>query len=228
MGKRKLEKFEAINTFPNVYQNTSWHQPNCTDYHGTHVEIKGNWQKLVFKNKNPLVVELACGKGDYTLALAQLFPKINFLGIDLKGNRIWKGALQAQELSLMNVHFFRTRIELLAHFFDAQEIDEIWITFPDPHLKKIRAQNRLTSHRFLNIYKPLLKSDGIIHLKTDSLPLYEFTKETIKSLNLNLITDINNVYENEPTDKRLNIQTYYEKKHLANGLAIKYLKFSFN
>jgi len=118
--------------------------------------------------------------------------------------------------------------ELLPHFFDLQEIDEIWITFPDPHLKKIRAQNRLTSHRFLNIYKPLLKSDGIIHLKTDSLPLYEFTKETIKSLNLNLIIDVNNVYENEPADKRLNIQTYYEKKHLANSLTIKYLKFSFN
>ncbi len=227
MGKDKLKKFEAIGTFPNVFQNTSWHQPNCTNCKGENVAIKGRWNKLVFKNDKPIVVELACGKGEYTLALAQQFPHCNYIGIDLKGNRIWKGAQKALELHLNNVHFLRTRIELLAHFFGAQEISAIWITFPDPHLREVKAQKRLTSERFLNIYKPLLKPSAPIQLKTDSKPLYEFTKTTIQQLNLDLLVDYPDIYSLGKYEEILDVKTYYEKKHLANGLTIMYVKFRF-
>lgn len=227
MGKGKLAKFEAIGTYSNVFQNTSWHQPNCTNLHRENVAIKGEWNRLVFKNDHPIVVELACGKGEYTLALAQQFPKCNYIGIDLKGNRIWKGAKKALELKLNNVHFLRTSIELLTHFFAEKEISEIWITFPDPHLRGAKAQKRLTSERFLNIYKPLLKPLAPIQLKTDSQPLYFFTKSTIEELNLNLMVDYPDIYALEKYDDILNVKTYYEKKHLAKGLTIKYLKFCF-
>lgn len=227
MGKDKLRKFEAIGTFPNVFQNTSWHQPNCTNNKGENLTIKGQWNDLVFQNEKPIVVELACGKGEYTLALAQKCPQYNYIGIDLKGNRIWKGAQKAQELNLTNVHFLRTRIELLAHFFALQEISEIWITFPDPHLREVKAQKRLTSERFLNIYKPLLKPKAPIQLKTDSIPLYQFTKTTIKQLNLELLADYSDIYSIKDIDDTLTVKTYYEKKHLANDLTIMYLKFCF-
>jgi len=228
MGKGKLEKFEAIGTYANVFQNTSWHSPNCTNYKGENVSIKGNWNTLVFKNDKPIVLELACGKGEYTLALAQRNPHSNYIGIDLKGNRIWKGAKKALELNLNNVHFLRTSIELLSHFFAKEEVSEIWITFPDPHLRGAKAQKRLTSERFLKIYQPLLKPLAPIQLKTDSNPLYKFTKNTIQKLNLDLLADYPDIYALEEYDDVLNVKTYYEKKHLANGLTIKYLKFCFN
>jgi len=227
MGKGKLQKFEAIGNYANVFQNTSWHQPNCTNYKGENVAIKGNWNTKVFKNEKPIVLELACGKGEYTLALAQQFPKCNYIGIDLKGNRIWKGAKKALELKLTNAHFLRTKIELLHHFFASQEVSEIWITFPDPHLRGVKAQKRLTSERFLNIYKPLLKPSAPIQLKTDSKPLYEFTKTTIKQLNLDLLVDYPDIYSLDEYEEILDVKTYYEKKHLANGLTIMYVKFRF-
>jgi len=219
--------YEAIGTYSNVFQNTSWHEPNCTNYKGENVDIKGKWNTLVFKNDHPIVLELACGKGEYTLALSQKYPNCNYIGIDLKGNRIWKGAKKALELNLTNVHFLRTSIELLSHFFAEEEISEIWITFPDPHLRGIKAQKRLTSERFLNIYKPLLKPLAPIQLKTDSKPLYKFTKNTIQQLNLNLLTDYSDIYALENCEDILKVKTYYEKKHLANGLSITYLKFCF-
>jgi len=228
MGKGKLQKFEAIGTYANVFQNTSWHEPNCTNCKGENVAIKGAWNTYVFKNENPLVLELACGKGEYTLALAQQFPQCNYIGIDLKGNRIWKGAKKALELNLTNVHFLRTRIELLHHFFAAQEVSEIWITFPDPHSRGAKAQKRLTSERFLNIYKPLLKPLAPIQLKTDSQPLYDFTKNTIQQLDLDLLIDYPDIYAMKEYENILDVKTYYEKKHLANGLTIMYVKFCFN
>jgi len=227
MGKAKLKKFQDLNEFSNVFQNTDWHKPCCINYVGENVSIKGNWRKLVFKNDNPIVLELACGKGEYTLGLAEHTPCQNYIGIDLKGNRIWKGAKKALEMDLKNVHFLRTQIELLPHFFVAEEISEVWITFPDPHLRGVKSQKRLTSERFLNIYKPLLKASAPIHLKTDSSPLYEFTKVTIKQLGMQLLKDYADVYQEPNIDEVLNIKTYYEKKHLANELKIKYLRFCF-
>jgi len=227
MGKAKLKKFQDLNEFSNVFQNTDWHKRNCINYCGENINIKGNWRKIVFENDKPIVLELACGKGEYTVAMAQTYPNQNFIGIDLKGNRIWKGAKYALELNLSNVHFFRTRIELLSHFFDTQEINDIWITFPDPHLRGTKAQSRLSSERYLNIYKPLLAVGATINLKTDSKPLYDFTKLTINKLNLNLVTDIEDIYSHQNIPEILNIKTYYEKKHLANGLKIYYLKFKF-
>jgi len=227
MGKAKLKKFQDINQFSNVFQNTDWHKPVCINHCGENISIKGNWRKQLFKNENDIVLELACGKGEYSVELAQTYPNINFIGIDIKGNRIWNGAKKALELKLPNVHFLRTNIELLAHFFDEKEINHIWITFPDPHLRGVKSQKRLTSERFLNIYKPLLKTEATINLKTDSEPLYDFTKLTINKLHLNLISDIADIYEQQNYPEVLNIKTYYEKMHLANGLKIFYLKFGF-
>jgi len=227
MGKGKLRKFAELSTFANVFQNTSWEEPNCTTYRGELIEIKGKWNSLIFKNDHPIILELACGKGEYTLGLAEHTSHQNYIGIDLKGNRIWKGAKKALEMDLKNVHFLRTQIELLPHFFVAEEISEVWITFPDPHLRGVKSQKRLTSERFLNIYKPLLKASAPIHLKTDSSPLYEFTKVTIKQLGMQLLKDYADVYQEPNIDEVLNIKTYYEKKHLANELKIKYLSFCF-
>jgi len=225
MGKAKLKKFQDLSEFSNVFQNTDWHEPTCINHLKEDINIKGVWRKSVFKNDNPIVLELACGKGEYSVALAQTYLNKNFIGIDIKGNRIWTGAKKALELKLPNTHFLRTRIELLSHFFEKEEVNEIWITFPDPHLRGVKSQKRLTSERFLNIYKPLLKPGATINLKTDSKPLYNFTKLTINEMNLNLITDIADIYAHENRPKVLNIKTYYEKMHLANGLKIYYLKF---
>jgi len=227
MGKGKLKKFQDLKKFSNVFQNTDWHKPTCINYLEDNIKVKGVWRKSVFKNDNPIVLELACGKGEYTVELAQTYPNQNFIGIDIKGNRIWKGSKKALELKLPNAHFLRTRIELLHHFFEKEEVNEVWVTFPDPHLRGAKSQKRLTSERFLNIYKPLLKAGATINLKTDSKPLYDFTKWTINEMNLNLITDIADIYANENLPAVLNIKTYYEKMHLAKGLKIYYLKFEF-
>jgi len=227
MGKAKLKKFEDLNEFPNVFQNTDWHAPTCINHIGENIIIKGKWRKEIFKNEHAIILELACGKGEYTVELAQTYPNQNFIGIDIKGNRIWTGAKKALEMQLSNAHFLRTRIELLPHFFEKDEVSDIWITFPDPHLRGAKSQKRLTSERFLNIYKPLLKDGATINLKTDSKPLYNFTKLTIAELKLNLITDIADIYAQGNLPEVLNIKTYYEKMHLANGLKIYYLKFGF-
>lgn len=227
MGKAKLKKFQDLNEFCNVFQNTDWFKPTCINYLKENITVKGNWQKSVFKNENPIVLELACGKGEYTVALAQTYTNKNFIGIDIKGNRIWKGAKKALALALPNAHFLRTRIELLHHFFEKEEVNEIWITFPDPHLQGAKSQKRLTSERFLNIYRPLLKAGASINLKTDSKPLYDFTKRTIAKLNLSIITDIVDIYAQENILEKLQIKTYYEKMHLAKGLKIYYLQFAF-
>jgi len=227
LGKAKLQKFEDLNQMPNVFQNTRWDKAVCINHKQEPLDIKDNWRSTVFNNDNPLILELACGKGEYSIGLAQKYPNKNFVGVDIKGNRIWSGAKQAQELNLKNVHFMRTRIEMIHELFAENEVDEIWITFPDPYLSKTKTQKRLTSTRFLKLYKTILKDDGQLHLKTDSQPLYAFTKETIEEEGLTLIQDIPDVYAEANRPAILNIQTYYEKMHLANGLKITYLNFKF-
>ncbi len=226
MGKGKLKKFADLNSLPNVFQNYHWESPYVKHLGDDRVLLKGKWRSDVFKNENPLILELACGKGEYSVGLGERYPDKNFVGVDLKGNRIWNGAQQAVDRGLNNVAFLRTRIELIEFYFEPNEVDEIWITFPDPYLRKSRSKKRLTSSRFLALYKPILKDGGFINLKTDSQELYEFTKEVIEEEKLNLIQDIPDVYAKPDRPEILNIKTYYEKMHLDLGKAITYLKYT--
>ena len=226
--RNKLEKFAELLTFPNVYQNYHYKDPILQGAHGKEADLKGSWCSEHFKNDAPLVVELACGGGEYTLALAELYPSKNFLGVDIKGNRIWKGARKALAANLKNVVFLRTRIEQLMHFFAPAEIDEIWITFPDPFLRKSKANRRLTSTHFLDTYSSLLKKDGEVHLKTDSPELFEFTLDTLQAYpSCELISAEDDIYGKTLIKPELAIQTFYEKMHLAEGKTIKHIQFRF-
>lgn len=216
MGKDKLRRFAEIETFENVYQLDAGKL------------LKGTWARTQFKNQNPLVLELACGKGEYTVNLARLFPNRNFIGIDYKGNRIWRGAKTAIEDGIPNVAFLRIQIENILDYFDEEEVDEIWITFPDPQPQISREKKRLTSPRFLEMFKQILKPGGFINLKTDNDQLYAYTLEQIKVANLKIHAQTENLYHSELVDEVLSIKTYYEKKYLANEKNINYLKFSFN
>lgn len=169
MAKRKLERFAAIETFSNVFQHVQ------TSHQISDFEQKGKWKESVFKKENPLVLELGCGKGEYTIGMARAFKNKNFLGLDLKGNRIWRGAKTALDETLENAAFLRCRIENIEKAFDKNEVDEIWITFPDPQPQKTRERKRLTAPGFLKRYKNILKPNGKIHLKTDSFSLYSYT-----------------------------------------------------
>ena len=215
MGKDKLRRFAEISTFPNVLQLDEG------------LPLKGNWSKEHFKNTNPLVIELACGKGEYTVNLAQLFPEKNFIGIDYKGNRIWRGAKTALEENIENVAFLRIQIENILNYFDEGEISEMWITFPDPQPQLSREKKRLTFPGFLEKYKKILKTGGILHLKTDNDGLHDYTFEKINQLGLILHTKTEDLYNSEFVDDVLSIKTYYEKKYLATDKNINYLKFSF-
>lgn len=226
MGKKnKLLKFAQLSEFPNVIQNFSFKNPeaNCLN---KKIDVKGKWKSEIFKNDNPLVLELACGKGEYSIGLSKIYPNKNFIGVDLKGNRIWRGAKNADEQSLENVKFLRTKIELLSYFFEAKEVDEIWIVFPDPQLKDKREKHRLTSPQFLEKYKQLLKPNGFINLKTDSPQLYDYTLEIIEKEKLFLHKNIKNIYAQSEVSEELQIKTYYEGKHLEDNRIIKYLQFS--
>ena len=220
MGKGKLRRFEEMNTFENVIQ-APFEEVFKKDFH-----LKNNWHKEVFKNNHPIVLELGCGKGEYTLGLAQKFPEKNFIGIDIKGARMWKGASEALHNKLENTRFLRTRIEFITAFFARDEISEIWITFPDPQIKKRRNKKRLTSSRFLNAYKQILKEDGVIHLKTDSAELYSYTQEIIHFNKLNNIYCTEDLYHSDLQDEILNIHTFYEQMFLDEGKKITYTKFS--
>ena len=215
MGKDKLRRFAEISTFPNVLQLDEG------------LPLKGNWSKEHFKNTNPLVIELACGKGEYTVNLAQLFPEKNFIGIDYKGNRIWRGAKTALEENIENVAFLRIQIENILNYFDEGEISEMWITFPDPQPQLSREKKRLTFPGFLEKYKKILKTGGILHLKTDNDGLHDYTFEKINQLGLIVHTKTEDLYNSEFVDDVLSIKTYYEKKYLATDKNINYLKFSF-
>lgn len=225
MSKAKLEKFAEIATFPNVVRNVDFKNPALINCHGEKTDYRGIWSAAFFQNERPVVLELACGKGEYTVEMAQHFPEKNFIGVDLKGNRIWTGARRALDLGLKNAAFLRTRIELLPFFFAQDEISEIWITFPDPFLRKSKAQRRLTSPFFLAKYRLICRHDAVVHLKTDDLTLFEFSKETASQAPCNILEINEDVYKNGEPDGALAIKTFYEKMHLAEGRTIRYLKF---
>lgn len=218
MGKNKLSKFADMATYPNVFQYT------YATLQTESFPMKGKWKSDYFRNDNPIVLELGCGKGEYTVGLAQLFPEKNFIGIDIKGARMWTGATEALNENLGNVAFLRTHIELLHHFFAENEVSEIWITFPDPQMSK--TNKRLTSTRFMNMYSRVLADGGIVHLKTDSNFLYTYTKAMIEENNLPVLTDTDDLYQSGIDDKILNIQTFYEQQWRSRGLNIKYIKFT--
>jgi tRNA (guanine-N7-)-methyltransferase len=211
MGQKKLQRFAEIETFPNVLIYPQ--------------QMQGAWAKH-FNNNHPLTLELACGKGDYTLGLARKYPEGNFLGVDLKGNRIWRGAKTALNEKLANVSFLRTQIEQLTDYFAPGEVKDIWITFPDPFLRKSKARKRLTHPRFLALYQQVLAPGGTINLKTDSAELYHFTQYVISAIGCTLIEDVPNVYALETVPELLQIKTYYEGMHLADGRTIRFLKFT--
>ncbi|WP_316755221.1 tRNA (guanosine(46)-N7)-methyltransferase TrmB [Pedobacter aquatilis] len=215
MGKDKLRRFAEIETFANVYQLEEG-KP-----------LKGNWAKEHFKNDNPIVLELACGKGEYTVNLAQLFPDKNFIGVDYKGNRIWRGAKTGIEEGINNVAFLRIQIENLLDYFGDGEIDEIWITFPDPQPQDSREKKRLTFPAFLNRYKQALKQGGKVNLKTDNDQLYAYTCEKVEELGLKVHKNTDHLYTSEFADEVLSIKTYYEKKYLLHDKNINYIQFSF-
>ncbi len=230
MSKRnKLQKFADLRSFPNVYENFHHDNPQLLGIEGQEVELKGEWTEAHFKNQNPITLELACGRGEYTLALAERFPERNFIGVDIKGARIWKGARIALENEWHNAAFLRTRIEQITHFFAPGEISEIWITFPDPFLKKGKENRRLTSPRFLDEYRKILPAGGLIHLKTDSPELYEFTLEVLSSYeHAELLVDQDDIYSQELIMPELAFRTYYENMHLRDGKTIKYVRIRLN
>jgi tRNA (guanine-N7-)-methyltransferase len=214
VGKDKLKRFAEIATFSNVLQLEAG-QP-----------YKGQWSSAFFKNNHPVVLELACGKGEYTVNLAQLFPEKNFVGIDYKGNRIWRGAKTAIEDGIHNVAFLRIQIENLLDYFAPGEVDEIWITFPDPQPQISREKKRLTSPRFLDKYKILLKPGGFVNLKTDNDDLHAYTAEKVAERGLTPAVKTEDLYHSAYADEVLNIKTYYEKKYLQHNKNINYIKFA--
>lgn len=210
MGQKKLIRFEAIKGFDNVLEYPQG--------------MQGKWQQH-FKNEHPITLELACGKGEYAVGLGSMYNNRNFIGIDLKGNRIWRGAKTALDEGLTNVAFIRSQIDKITDYFAPGEVSEIWITFPDPQLRNAKMKKRLTYPRFLRLYQQILQPGGSINLKTDSPDLYHFTKAVIELYQLELIVDNGNVYANEPVNPELSIKTHYEKLDIAGCNTIHYLKF---
>ena len=217
MGKNKLKKFSEMETFQNVFQFP------FSGLKEKGFPMKGRWREDFFHNDNPIVLELGCGKGEYAVGLAKKFTNMNFIGVDIKGARMWTGAKESVQKGMTNVAFLRTSIELIAEFFAPGEVDEIWITFPDPQMKKVNK--RLTSVRFMNIYRQILKDNGIMHLKTDSPFLYAYTDASVKLNKFNVEVNTDDLYHSGLADDILEIQTFYEKQWLARGLTIKYIKW---
>ncbi|MGO1520058.1 MAG: tRNA (guanosine(46)-N7)-methyltransferase TrmB [Sphingobacterium sp.] len=216
MGKDKLRKYAEIATFKNVVQLDDG------------MAYKGQWAEAFFGNKKPLVLELACGKGEYTVNLATMFPDKNFIGIDYKGNRIWRGAKTALEEGISNVGFLRIQIEKILAYFEQNEIAEIWITFPDPQPQDSREKKRLTNVAFLTCYRQLLQPDGVMHLKTDNDGFFAYTLDQVRELGLTKIAETHDLYHSDLLDEVLSIKTYYEKKYLAEGKNINYLQWKFD
>ena len=219
MGKGKLEKFAEMEQMENVFQAPFYVVKE------TPFAMKGSWGRDYFGNDNPIILELGCGKGEYTIGLARLFPEKNFIGVDIKGSRMWTGAKQALEEELKNVAFLRTNIEAIDHFFAPDEVDGIWLTFSDPQMKKVNK--RLTSVNFLSKYRHFLVDGGIINLKTDSNFLYTYSKALVELNKLPIVCNSADIYSDESLDPTLtNIQTYYEQMWLKRGITIKYLAFN--
>lgn len=224
----KLAKFADFHSFPNcftyVFENLS------EDF-----KLKGQWHKEYFKNENPIVLEIGCGYGEYTMGLGQKYPEKNFVGIDIKSNRMWTGARQALQLRCSNIAFLRTRVDFLDRCFSENEVSEIWITFPDPQPQKPREKKRLTSPRFLELYKKVLRTEGLVHLKTDSTLLFDYTANLLQSSGINVLVQTSDLYNFQSQDLFLmklihearSIQTRYEKMFSEKGEKIKYLAFKF-
>ena len=225
MSKRnKLQKFEDLRTFHNVWESFDFNSPTVRNHKDELIAPFGKWSSL-FGKEQPLVLELACGKGHYTLGLAQRFPEHNHLGIDIKGARIWRGAKDAIEGDVLNAGFLRCDIMTMKRFFDTNEVSEIWITFPDPFLGK--PNRRTTNPKFLDIYKEILKPGGLINLKTDSDDLYDYTKEVLSEYpGVTINIDNEDIYSGDLPVEALNIKTEYEGMHLKKGKTIKYLQFT--
>ena len=221
MAKNKLKRFAEMAAYPNVIA------PQFDEVFRSDFKLKGRWAKDVFGSCNPLVLELGCGKGEYTVALARKYPEKNFIGVDIKGARMWVGATNALKNNLSNVAFLRTRIEFIRSCFAPGEVSEIWLTFPDPQPQQSRENRRLTSPRFLQSYREIMQPEGIIHLKTDSQSLFEYTCNVLKSNNLRILAFTDNLYNSGSTDDILSVQTHYEKMFMNEGFTIKYLKFAF-
>jgi tRNA (guanine-N7-)-methyltransferase len=221
MAKRKLKKFAEVSSFDNCFF-LSFEQSREEG-----LLLKGKWHKDYFKNNNPIVLELGCGKGEYTVGLAKRYPCKNFIGVDIKGNRIWTGAKTAVENKMNNVAFVRTRIDFIESCFADNEVNEIWITFPDPQPQKTRVRKRLTNMMFINRYKKILIEDGIINLKTDNEPFYDYSREVVLENKFELLDFTNDLYADitERDEALTSIKTYYEKKFSDMGFKICYLKF---
>lgn len=219
MRRYKLHKIAELENFENVIQSTD--QPEHDDF-----RYYGTWAKDHFKNNNPISLELACGKGAYTIALAEKYPDRNFIGVDMKGSRLWTGCVEARKRGLTNVAFLRIEILKLAHYFAKREIDEIWITFPDPFLKNGKIRKRLTAARYLAVYKHVIKEGAPIHLKTDSNPLFDFSLKSLIENRYVIEEKIDDVYDDEKLHEDLYIKTNYEERHLADNRVIKYVRFS--
>ena len=222
MAKNKLRRFAENETFENLFQ------PTMSDVMNGDFHLKGKWRSNYFKNSNPIVLELGCGKGEYSVGLAKMFPEKNFIGADIKGARLWRGAKTAVEGKMGNVAFIRTRIEHIASFFAPEEVDEIWVTFPDPQPREKKSKKRLTSSRFLNHYAKFLKPNGIVHLKTDSQALHAYTKAVIEYNNLKVNVCTNDLYATVKGDPILGIRTHYEQLFMEKGFTITYINFQLN
>jgi len=213
MGQKKLKRFAEIKTFGNVLEYPE--------------NMKGNW-KHFFKSDYPITLELACGRGEYVVGLSRLYPQRNFIGVDIKGNRIWLGAKTALTENLTNAAFLRTQVEKITDYFDEGEVEELWLTFPDPQLRGSRAKKRLTHPRFLRLYQSILSGDKIVNLKTDSPDLYDFTLQVIDLFKLDVLQKNDDIYSEAGIKEELKIQTHYEKLDIAQSNRIHYLKFSLN
>jgi tRNA (guanine-N7-)-methyltransferase len=219
-SKNKLKRFRENETFDNVLQ------PTREEAVSGSFPLKGKWNSDFFKNDNPIVLELGCGKGEYSVGLAERYPEKNFIGIDIKGARFWRGAKTAVEAGMRNVGFLRTQIELINHFFAEGEVSEIWITFPDPQIKYKRTKHRMTNSAFLQLYKKILKPDGLMHLKTDSEFMHGYTLGLLHGEGHNVLYANHNVYRNEGAPEVVtSIQTFYEKQYLELGKPITYIQF---
>ncbi len=219
-SKNKLRRFNENETFKNVVQ------PTREELVNKKFDLKGHWNRDFFKNDNPIVLELGCGKGEYTTALAEKYPNKNFIGVDIKGARFWKGAKTALEENMPNVGFLRTQIELIDHAFATHEVDEIWITFPDPQIKYKRTKHRMTNAEFLARYKTILKPDGAVNLKTDSEFMHGYTLGLLHGAGHEVLYANHNVYKQEGSPEEVtSIQTFYESQYLEQNKPITYIRF---
>jgi tRNA (guanine-N7-)-methyltransferase len=218
MAKRKLSRYQEITGLDNVIELEDYH-PDTVSPH------RGRWSESLFGNDAPLILELACGKGEYTLVLAQRYPHINFVGVDIKGDRIWRGAVEALKNKLINVRFLRIYIDHITNYFSEKEVDEIWITFPDPYLNEKKENKRLTSPMFLDKYRQILKKGGRVNLKTDSLELFSYTMDVIENHNLSIVSKVLDVHNSQHDVPNMDILTYYEKKHIEDSRTIYFVSF---